>query len=110
MPAVNTPTAVVTALRRRANLVAPDVFEADLRLLSFLAKQWQSAVAPGSEQRGVVRDVMREFGLNFRATSAAVRVAEEAALNRLVEVDWRAEMDAAVEAQRRADEERGGFG
>ena len=39
-----------------------------------------------------------------------MRVAEEAALNRLVEVDWRAEMDAAVEAQKRADEGRGGFG
>ena len=66
------------------------MFEADVRVLFFLAGEWHRAVR--TQDEGALRDVRREFGLQFRATSGAVREAEEAAADRVVEIDWKAEM------------------
>ena len=103
MPAINNPGAATTALRKRADAVAPGMFEADLRQLKFLAREWEKARAEaeagGGSSSGILRDLMREFGLQLRATSSAVRDEEEKALNRLVEIDWKAEMELAVAEQ-----------
>ena len=92
------PTAAVTALRKRAEAIAPGTFEAEVRLLFFLAREWMDArVAAGGENTGVVRDMAREFGLAFRATTSAVRDLENELASRVAVVDWKAEMEAAVE-------------
>ena len=92
---VRNPTDAIRSLSVRAEAVAPGAFEADVRHLFFLARRLETAVKNGDE--GAERDATREFGLQFRATGAAVLRVEEAAAARVAEVvDWKAEMEAAV--------------
>ena len=91
-----TPTAAVTALRKRAEAVAPGAFEDDVRLLFFLAREWHNA--KGADDDGTLRDARREFGLQYRFTKARVLELENQLAERAQVVDWKAEMEAAVEA------------
>ena len=86
-----TPSASVTALRRRAEAVAPGTFEAEIRVLFYLAGEWHKAVK--TQDDGSLRDVRREFGLQFRATSGAVREMENELAARVVERNWKAELN-----------------
>ena len=74
----------MTALRQRAEAVKKGAFEAEIRLLFFLAKE----MAEAGENEGR-RSAVREFGLQFRATQAAVRAAEEAAGEMGEPIDWK---------------------
>lgn len=94
-----TPSGAITALRQRAEAVAPGAFEADVRLLFFLAGRLHQAVE--MQDAGSERDATREFNLQFRATLKSVRELEEAEARKLAEaekleslvMDWKAEME-----------------
>ena len=92
------PTAATTALRKRAEAVAAGGFEAEIRHLFFLAAEWRKAAA--DDDAGLRRDMAREFGLQFRATVAAVRAAEDQLAAGLETTDWKAAMKSHIAGDR----------
>ena len=89
----HSPVNAVSRLAKRCKALGTDRFQADLAHLAWLAKQVVEA------ERGLsdgLRDAVREFGLQFRATCKAITEYEDAVLAKasqepvvLSDQDWK---------------------